>query len=176
MRVCTSCFGVAETLACPRPSSVTALPCHLPPRGKASARPGGRALQGGTHGKERARRTGVVRTTSWLPPRGKLAPVRTLVTDEGLYFLLRRCGNSNLTPTLIRHGFAVTPSPVGEGKGRDAGRALCAGRNDLSFRTSVRTGFAMTDFQCAASLEQLLFGQCFPFGRRHVKNHTRNIP
>ena len=63
---------------------------------------------------------GTGRTTSWLPPRGKLAPVRTLVTDEGLYFFFRLCGSSRLTPTLIRHGFAVTPSPVGEGKGRRA--------------------------------------------------------
>ena len=55
---------------------------------------------------------------SWLPPRGKLSPVRTLVTDEGMSFLFRRCRDSDLPPTLIRRGFAVTPSPKGEGKGR----------------------------------------------------------
>ena len=62
------------------------------------------------------RRTGTGRTTSWLPPRGKLAPVRTLVTDEGPYFFFRRCGNSRFTPTLIRR-LRAAPSPEGEGKG-----------------------------------------------------------
>ena len=53
---------------------------------------------------------------SWLPPRGKLSPVRTLVTDEGLYFLFRLGGISGLTPTLIRR-LRAAPSPAGEGKG-----------------------------------------------------------
>ena len=65
---------------------------------------------------------------SWLPPRGKLAPVHTLVTDEGLYFFFQRCGNSRFTSTLIRHGYAVPPSPKGEGKGslRRTGAERCA--------------------------------------------------
>ena len=43
-------------------------------------------------------------------PQRELSPVRTLVTDEGLYFLFRLGGISGLTPTPL-------PSPAGEGKG-----------------------------------------------------------
>ena len=73
----------------PPPSSVTAAPRHLPPRGKASGTP------------------------EWkrLPLEGKLAAVR--LTDE----VERRITHFRQPLPLIRRGCAAPPSPKGEGFG-----------------------------------------------------------